>query len=133
MANQLPSDQGAHSVYGQIELQSYSFKSNVMARRDNLGFHIPEIFHQLVLTGKNLHGHEFTMIDIRFREVKHIVTNPAGSADTIIMDIPKTDYEFFKILLSQTLDSKESTAKKLIVEYYSSPNKYEYNATFLIR
>jgi hypothetical protein len=121
------------AIYGQIELLSYQSIFNIMARRDQLGHHTPEIFHQLILIGKNLSIHDFTKVDMRFRETKHIVTNPAGSADTIIMDIPKTDFGFIDQMLKMTVDSKDDIPKKLILEYSSSPNKYEFNATFLIK
>lgn len=104
-----------------------------MARRDHLGHHLPEIFHQVILTGRNLSNQNFTKVDIRFREQKNIVTNPAGSGDTIIMDMQKTDFGFFDSILKQTVESQDQNRKTLILEYTSTPNKYELNATFLIR
>lgn len=121
------------AIYGQIELLSYQSTFNIMARRDPLGHHTPEIFHQLILTGRNLSNQNFIKVDMRIRETKHMVTNPAGSADTLIMDVPKTDFTFMEFLLNKTIDSKDQQPLKLILEYSSSPNKYEFHATFLIK
>ncbi|RIW17158.1 hypothetical protein D0X99_05235 [Algoriphagus lacus] len=133
MQSQTSSAQDFSSVYGQIEIQNYSIVFNVQAKRDHLGYHLPETIHQVILKGKNLSGHQFSTVDIRFREPKNIVTNPAGSADTVIIDMPKSDYSLFENFLKKTIDSKDSPRKLLIMEYTSSPNKYEYNTTFLIR
>lgn len=133
MTTPITSTPESHSVFGQIEIQSFSVHFNIIARRDHLGHHTPEIFHQMFLSGKNLNGHDFTKVDMRFREINHIVTNPGGSADTFIMDIPKPDFGVFDQMLKMTLDSKDSNPRKLLLEYSSSPNKYEYNASFIVR
>ncbi|MFN3997831.1 hypothetical protein [Algoriphagus sp.] len=119
-------------ISGQIEILDYNVNFNIMAERDQTGKHLPKIVHQIILNGRNLNGHEFTTVDIRFRESKDIVTNPAGSTEKVIMDIPKTDFESFDWLLKKTIDSQNSDRKTLLMEYYSTQNYNEYHVTFFM-
>jgi hypothetical protein len=120
-------------IAGQIEILEYNVRFNVDAKRDQTGKHIPEIYYEKILSGRNLNGHEFKTVAIRFRELKDIVTNPAGSAEKVIMDMPKTDFEFFEWLLKKTIDSQVSNQKTLITAYSSTQNYNEYHVTFFIR
>lgn len=133
MSSQTISSEESPAIYGRIVIEDYREVFNVHARRDQLGNHQPETFHQVILNGKNLSGHLFSKVDIRIREPKFMVTNPAGSADTILMDLPKSDFVFLEGLLKKTIYSGDSPQRSLIIEYHSTSNHYEYHATFMIQ
>jgi hypothetical protein len=131
MPNQPPQD--LQSNLGLIEIRNYTIKSNIMARKDQNGKPIPDVFHELILIGNNMSGQGFTTIYIRFRDPKDIVTNPTGSENMMIMEVPKTDFEYFDWLVKKTIDSSAPKPKALIMQYSPIANRNEYHVSFSIQ
>jgi hypothetical protein len=125
------------SAFGTIHLTGYNIKLNVMARRQVNGKHTPEVFANIVLTGTNQSAQSFTQVDVRLREMADIVTNPAaGADDTLVVDMPITDYAILTDLIARTIDAvapaKGKAKPRLILQYNSTTNVNEFHVLFEI-
>ena len=91
----------------------------------------PELFYTITLTGKNTTGGKVTTVEIRFRDPRHIVTNPVCSDHLLIIDMQKHDFTFIKELLSKSIDSENGPAG-LYVRYKQRSGKNEYDVDFYL-
>lgn len=118
---------------GVVECDSYRGSFTVAPWYEvNTDKQYPELFYQLVLSGRNISSGKVTTIDIRFRDPRHITANPLTSDNLLIIDMQKHDFTFIKELLSKSLDSENQT-KKLCVKYRQRVGKNQYDVDFYLK
>jgi len=126
----------ADTVYGSVHLTDYKIVLNVIPNRLPTGTHVPDVFAKIIFTGTNQSGQSFKNVEVRFREIKSIVTNPtAATDDTLLVEMPASNYGIIQDLIARTIDaapSKGKIAPMLLLRYQSTSNVNEYTATFSI-
>lgn len=122
-------------MVGSILISTYTMRMSVFPFRSAAGAHTPDSVTQVLLSGKNQNNHPFTKVDIRLREERTIVTNPTSSEQTLIMDMPKTDYPILMDLLKRTLDVVPGKTKvtSLELQYSSTSHPNEFRVSFIVK
>jgi len=117
---------------GTITITNYETVLSVFANKHASGRHEPDLVYNLLLHGHNESGQPVTLLDIRFRDAHRIVTNPSMSGDRMIIDMLKTDYPLFAMMLAQTVDDHSQQKKTLIMQYQQSRDINEFHIDFRI-
>jgi hypothetical protein len=121
---------------GFIYVDTISTRFNVNAHNDISGKPTPESFGQILMSGSSPSPSILTKVDIRLRDPNKIVTNPTSVGDTLIIDLPKSDYQLLQALIDEVMASTKTAGKKkkkLVLQYGATSGTNQYLVSFSIQ